>query len=237
MIKMMNRILLGLLILTGSACTKIDNYGEPTASFEGRLIDATTGQNFLTTSQGINVRLEQISWSETPAPQDIPSKIDGSFKDSKLFPGKYRITPMGGAFWPVLEPVELDINKGTSHDFELTPYLIIKDFTTELDGTDLTLRFRLDAPIGAGLPQILDVQPYVNTSAIVGGGASIREYSEDLKVTVNKQWINMTDMDKTMEITVPGLLPGRIFYVRVGARLDDSYKSSNYSEIVKITVP
>lgn len=234
---MINRILLGLLILTGSACTKIDNYGEPTASFEGKLIDATTGQNFLTTSQGINVRLEQISWSDNPAPQDIPSKMDGSFKDTKLFPGKYRVKPMGGAFWPVSESVELAIGKGTSHNFELTPYLTIKDFTTELDGTNLTLKFKLDAPIEAGLPQILDVQPYVNTTAIVGGGAAIREYSEDLKVTVNKQWVNMTDADKTMEIKVPGLLSGRIFYVRVGARLDDSYKSSNYSEIVEIKVP
>lgn len=235
--KMISRIMLGVSLLASSACTKIDNYKEPDASFEGRLIDATTKENFQSSPGSIQVKLEQISWSDTPSPQEIPSKIDGTFKDTKLFKGKYRITPKGGAFWPVYEPVELDINKGTKRDFELTPYIVIKNFTAVLTGKNLKLKFNLEAPIGAGMPQILDLQPYVNTTKIVGGGASIREYSEALKVTLNKNWTDMTNADKAIELTVPDLLAGRTFYVRVGVRLSDSFKSSNFSDIIEIKVP
>ncbi|TZF85027.1 DUF3823 domain-containing protein [Pedobacter sp. BS3] len=235
--KLTSRILLGVSLLTSAACTKIDNYDGPNASFEGRLIDAATGENFQTSTGSVTVRLEQISWSETPVPQDIPSKMDGTFKDTKLFSGHYRITPIGGAFWPVYEPVEMDISKGSSHNFELTPYLVITNFTQELNGNNLTLRFSIDAPIGAGLPTIIEAQPYVNTTKLVGPGASIFNYSDALKVPVNKEWINMTDEDKTIEITVPDLVPGRKFFVRVGVRLNDSYKSSNLSQIVEIDVP
>ncbi|PTT00698.1 hypothetical protein DBR11_09335 [Pedobacter sp. HMWF019] len=236
--KIMSRILLGASLLAISACTKIDNYPEPNASFEGRLIDKTTGQNFLTSTNSMQVKLEQISWSDTPTPQEIPSKIDGTFKDSKLFKGKYRVTPKGGAFWPILTPLEVNIDQGTKQDFELTPYLVIKNFTHTLtDNRDLILTFTIDAPIGAGMPRVSDVQPYINTTKFVGSDASIKEYSSDLKVTVDKEWNDMSPADKSFTITVPALLSGRIFFVRVGARVNDSYKSVNYSEIVEIKVP
>jgi hypothetical protein len=235
--KTIGRILLGLTILASSACTKIDNYGGPNASFEGRIIDATTKENFQTSTGNINIRIEQISWSETPSPQDIPSKMDGTFKDSKLFKGKYRITPMGGPFWPVYEPVELDISSGTKHDFELTPYLVINNLTQEMDGADLKLHFDIDAPIGAGLPTLLDVQPYVNTTKLVGPGASIFEYSDGCKALINKEWLNMGPAEKSITLTVPNILKGRTFYVRVGVRLNDSYKSSNLSKIIEVKIP
>ncbi|MDB5120939.1 MAG: hypothetical protein JWN56_2157 [Sphingobacteriales bacterium] len=235
--KLISRILLGVGILASSACTKIDNFKAPDASFEGRLIDVSTGGSFQTSTGSVRIKLEQISWSETPSPQEIPSKMDGTYKDSKLFKGKYRITPIGGAFWPVYEPVEMDISSGSNHDFELTPYLVIKNLTQVLTGTSLKLKFNIESPVEAGLPKILDAQPYVNTTRLVGAGASIREYSETKKVDINKNWADMTAADKTIELTIPDLLPGRSFFVRVGVRLDDSYKSSNFSEIIEVKVP
>ncbi|MXV52912.1 DUF3823 domain-containing protein [Pedobacter sp. HMF7647] len=235
--RLVSKILLGITLLAGSACTKIDNYDGPNASFEGKLVDATTGGNFQTSTGSVRVRLEQISWSDTPSPQDIPSKFDGTFKDSKLFKGKYRITPIGGAFWPIYEPVEMDINGKSSHDFELTPYVVIKNLTSTLNGNELTLNFNIDAPVTAGMPGVIDVQPYVNTTELVGAGASIYDYSDLMKVTLNKDWAALTDADKNMTLKIPGLLPGRTFYVRVGVRLNDSFKSSNFSEIIEVKVP
>ncbi|RYD91873.1 MAG: DUF3823 domain-containing protein, partial [Sphingobacteriales bacterium] len=72
-------ILLGIGILAVSACTKTDNYEGPNASFEGRLIDVTSGENLQTSQGSTQIRLEQISWSATPSPQTIPSKFDGTF--------------------------------------------------------------------------------------------------------------------------------------------------------------
>lgn len=235
--QLISRVLLGVCVLAASACTKIDNYDAPDASFEGRLIDATTHANFLTSQNSIQVRMEQVSWSATPTPQEIPSKFDGTFKDTKLFKGTYRIIPKGGAFWPIYDSVRVDITKGSSHDFELTPYISIKNFTQSLAGTTLTLKFDIDAPIPAGLPTIIDAQPYVNTTKLVGAGASIRDYSETKAVVINKEFIDMSTADKAITLTIPNLISGRKFFVRVGVRLNDSFKSSNFSEIVEVDVP
>jgi len=235
--KLIRNLLLGATILTSAACTKIDNYDGPDASFQGRLIDATTHANFETSGNSIQVQLEQISWSATPTPQFIPSKFDGTFEDTKLFKGTYRIIPKGGAFWPVFDSLKMDIGKSSSHDFELTPYLTIKNFTHELTGTTLTLHFDIDAPVVAGLPTIIDAQPYVNTTKLVGTGASIRDFSDVNAVTINKEFVDMSAAEKSFTMTVPNLIPGRTFFVRVGVRLNDSYKSSNFSDIIQINVP
>lgn len=234
--KRIHAILLGIYVVALASCVKKDSYSGPNASLEGNLLVAGTKTNFQTATGNVQVRLEQLSWSETPAAQDIPSKIDGTYKNSKLFKGHYRVTPFGGAFWPVL-PIEIDIDNGSRQDFELTPYLFITNFTHALDGKNLTLNFNLSAPIETGLPTIIEFQPYINTTKMVGPGASIYDYSDIFKQTVSLEWLAMTPADKTREIVVENLLPGRTYYVRVGVRFNDSYKSSNLSEIIEVTVP
>jgi hypothetical protein len=178
--------------------------------------------------------MQQIGWT---APQTIPSKFDGSFQDTKLFKGGYKVLPVGGAFWPVYDTVTVNLGQGTRHDFTVTPYLVINNFKTALNGTTLTLTFDIDAPVVAGLPTIKDAQPYVNTTSLVGTGASIRDYSDVNAVTINKEFIDLTPAQKSMTLTVPNLIPGRTFFVRVGVRLSDSFNSSNFSNIVEIDVP
>lgn len=229
----MSRILVGAAILASSACTKVDNYDGPNASFQGNII-ASTGGNLLTSAGSTQIKLQQIGWT---TPQTIPSKFDGTFEDTKLFKGSYKVIPTGGAFWPVYDTVTVDIGQGTKHDFTVTPYLVIKNFTTSLDGTTLTLKFDIDAPIVAGLPTIKDAQPYVNTTRLVGTGASIRDFSDVNAITINKEFVDMSDADKSMTLTVPNLIPGRTFFVRVGVRLSDSYNSSNFSNIVQVDIP
>lgn len=235
--KLISNFLLGAGILAVSACTKIDNYPGPDASFQGRLIDATTNANFETSTNSIQVQLEQISWSSTPTPQYIPSKTDGTFEDTKLFKGTYRIIPKGGAFWPIYDSLKMDIKQGSTHDFVLTPYIQIKNLTHQLVGTTLTLTYDIDAPVVAGLPTIIDTQPYVNTTKLVGAGASIRDFSDVNAITINKDFIDLAPADKTITLTIPNLIAGRTFFVRVGVRLNDSYKSSNFSEVIQIDVP
>jgi hypothetical protein len=234
--KLISRMLLGLTVLAASACTKIDNYDGPEASLEGNIV-SSEGGNLLTSQGSTQIRLEQISWSATPSPQEIPSKFDGTFKDSKLFKGKYKVIPKGGAFWPIYDTLTVDIDKGTKQDFTVTPYIVIKNFTATLTGTALKLKYDLTAPIGAGLPTVIETQPYINTTKLVGAGASIRDYSDVYKKSINKEWGDMTAADKSITIDVPNLVPGRKFFVRVGIRVNDSFKSSNFSDIIEINVP
>lgn len=228
----------GLLMVLGfTSCLKKDNLDGPNASLEGNLLVAGTKNNFLTTTGSIRIKLEQLSYSETPAGQEIPSKIDGTYKNSKLFKGHYRVTPIGGAFWPVL-PVEIDIDGGTKQDFELTPYAEVINFTAVLNGRTLTLKCDIQPTITAGLPVITEIQPYVNTTKIVGPGAALFEYSDMKKITVsNGEWEQMPPAQKSPEIVIEDMVPGRTFYVRMGVRYNDSYKSSNLSDIIEIKVP
>lgn len=231
--KLISRILVGATILASSACTKIDNYPGPNASFQGNII-SSTGGNLLTSGGSTQIWMQQIGWT---APQTIPSKFDGTFEDTRLFSGRYRVLPKGGAFWPIYDTVTVNLGNGTKHDFTVTPYLVIKNFKATLSGTTLTLTYDIDAPVVAGLPTIKDTQPYVNTTRLVGTGASIRDFSDVNAVTINKNFIDMTAADKSRTLTVPNLIPGRTFFVRVGVRLNDSFNSSNFSEIVQVDIP
>src|ERR1700754_1881409 len=176
---LIGRILVGAFILASAACTKTDNYDGPNASFQGNIV-SSAGGNLLTSTNSTQIRLQQVGWT---TPQTIPSKIDGTFQDTKLFKGNYKVIPTGGAFWPVTDTILVNIDKDTKRDFTVTPYIIIKNFTTSLSGTTLTLKFDIIAPIAAGLPAIKDVQPYVNTTKLVGAGASIRDFSDVNLVT------------------------------------------------------
>ncbi|SDF50943.1 DUF3823 domain-containing protein [Chitinophaga filiformis] len=235
----MQKIIKGLFVLLTammvSSCTKEDNFDGPNAAFKGRLLDNDSKENFLTETGGVQIKLEELSWSATPTPQYIPSKSDGTFEDTKLFSGHYRVTPVNGAFWPV-EGIEMDINGTATQDFTLTPYLRITQFTHELQGTTLIMRFKLSAPVETGLPRILDVKPFVNTSEYVGSGATISQYTDPNKIDINSSW-SADIAAKTYEIQVPNLKTTRTFYARVGVRVDDSFKQFNYSQIIEVKVP
>ena len=231
--KLISNFLVVAAILTISACTKIDNYDGPNASFQGNII-SSAGGNLQTSGGSTQIRLQQIGWT---TPQTIPSKFDGTFEDTKLFKSAYKVVPTNGAFWPITDTIVVNIDNGTKHDFTVTPYIVIKNFTASLSGTTLTLKYDITAPIAAGMPTIKDTQPYINTTKLVGAGASIREYSDLLAVNINKNFTDLSDAEKSITLTVPNMLPGRTFFVRVGVRLSDSFNSSNFSEIVQIDVP
>ena len=223
-----------ILLLPG--CVKKDNYEGPNASLSGNVFEKASKELVQTCTGNFSIRLEQLSWADKPAPQDIPIKYDGTYRNAKLFSGHYRISIHGGAFWPE-EPIEQDLGQGSFLDFELTPYLLLKDFNAEMvDSTTLKLSFSLEAP-KPGIPMITEIQPYVNTTAIVGPGASIQDYSNKLVQKIGKEWVDFTAEDKKRELIIPGLVQGRTFYVRAGVRFSNDDNSSNLSPVLKIDVP
>lgn len=230
----MRNIILILFIFT--SCSKTDNLPGPNAAFRGNFIDKTDGKNnLLTETGGAQIKLEELSWSATPTPQYIPSKSDGSFEDTKLFRGHYRVTPTNGAFWPV-EGIEMDLNGNDSHDFELTPYLKIINFSHTLFGDTLIMKFNLAAPVTQGLPSLIDIKPFVNVDDYVGSAATISQYTDPNKVDISSNWSDEIAA-RLYEVRVPNLKQGRTFYARVGVRVNDSYKQFNYSEIIEVKVP
>ncbi len=235
-------ILLAASILYIVSCSKADNMAGPNAAFEGNIIDSVTGKNILTGTQDFGIACYDISWRTNPDVYTVPIKQDGSFEDTRFFSGHFQVLPNQGPFWPV-DTTVMDISGTVTKNFTVVPYIEILNFTHRLSGDTLIMNFQIDAPRKAGLPEIADAWPFVNTTSFVSSGAFIAVYTnsnagDTAKNTldINSNWDDSL-VHKTFELRVPNMLSGRTFYARVGVRVNDSYRKFNYSDIVEIDVP
>lgn len=224
------------------SCAKTDNYAAPNASFQGNVIDSVTGQNLLTETGGASILMEQISWSSTPDPYNVPTKPDGSFEDTRIFSGTYKLLATQGAFWPA-DTVQQQISGNTSVNFTVVPYLEITNFAHTQDADSLVMTCQLMAPRTANLPQILEVWPFVNSTEYVGSGAYISNFTISDQSNgaynldpINSNW-NATIAATTYKCVVHGLIAGRTYYARLGVRVNDSYKKYNFSPVIEVDVP
>lgn len=243
--KNINYIFLAVMLVSFSSCFKKDNWEEPDAQIKGNIIDSYTGQPLLSSQAEWGIRIWERSWTESvPINQNIPVKQDGTYSNSKLFAGTYDMLPYGGPFWPTMDTVKnfvLGGGKSGTQDFTVTPYLQLLDFETSLQGTDLTLKVRLKAPIRFGLPNLIDVKPFLSLTNFVGESnyINIAEFN-DKRIQVNKPWIDAYGDVETSPVLTIGPLPvksGYTYNVRVGANVNDANRKYNYSEIKQVIVP
>ncbi|TDW96915.1 DUF3823 domain-containing protein [Dinghuibacter silviterrae] len=238
----MKNFLIAALVLAAYSCAKTDNYAAPNSTYQGNLIDSVTGKNLLTETGGASLMLKQLSWSGTPDPYYIPTKPDGSFEDTRIYSGQYSVLPTQGAFWPT-DSVVTQIGGSTSQNFTVVPYLEITHFTDTLSADSLVMTCQLMAPRQNGLPEILEIWPFVNSTEFVGSGAFITNFtisdpsngSYNL-AAINSNW-NATIAATTYRLVVHGLIAGRTYFARLGVRVNDSYRKYNFSPIVEVDVP
>ena len=148
-----------------------------------------------------------------------------------------------------------------TRNFEVTPYLKITDFSAILDGDTLRVEGRLAAPAipsynadrGDVMPQIMDVRCFISSIQFCGNANHLDAYYnlevnkvKKTVINVRKSWSNISDgvegsdglthSKDTYKFAV-WAKPGYTFFVRMGARVDDTFQMYNYSDIVKIEVP
>lgn len=242
-------LLFGALVLLAASCMEVDNFDEPDAHFTGRIIDKTTGENILSDQGAGQVKMWEKSFSTNPGSQGIPVKQDGTFNNTKLFKGTYDVVPEG-AWWPA-DTIRIGIGGKITQDFEVTPYLKLIELKTEMVDDSLAISCRLDVPpITEGLPRILDVRPFLSLNQFCGEGNSIsyyatqgnsdKDYASKYLAKVRSTWDKLPKQEDgkseffSFKVDVK---PGYIYFVRVGARVDDTFKKYNYSEIVQVEVP
>ena len=239
-------IYLAVILVGFSSCFKKDNWEEPDVQIHGTVIDTYTGKPLLTSQNDWKIRVWERSWTESVTiNQEIPVKQDGTYSNNKMFAGTYDLLPYGGPFWPVTDTVKNVIlgggDKSDAHDFTVIPYLQLVDFTTSLQGTNLTLTVRVKAPIRAGLPNLVDIKPFLSLTNFVGESnyINIAEYN-DKRIQINKSWIDENGNVETSKLYTIGPLPvkpGYTYNVRVGANVNDANRKYNYSEIRQVVVP
>lgn len=232
------------LLMCLASCMEIDNFEGPEAKVSGRIIDKTTGLNMMFDNNDTKIRIWERSYSLKPEPQDLAVKADGTYKNTKLFSGTYNMLPYNGSYWPCDTTFYVPIGKkGTVQNFEVTPYLHLTEFKYELNGLELTMSCKLHAPIIEEMPQVMEIRPFLSLNQHCGYANHIGFYwSDAYKVRIMKAWENICHKSAknyskdTYTITVP-VKPGYTYWVRLGARVNNTFENYNYTETVKIEVP
>ncbi|WP_185155693.1 DUF3823 domain-containing protein [Dysgonomonas sp. 521] len=244
--KVIFSLLVGASALLATSCMEVDNFDEPDAHFTGRIIDSTTGQNILADQGENRIRIWEKSYSISPAPQDIPVKQDGTFNNTKLFKGTYDVVAEG-AWWPC-DTIRVGIGKKSTEDFEVTPYLVMFDFKAEYVNDSLTMSCRFYPPIEKDLPNIREIRPFLSLNQFCGAGNSISYYNTPVDKEENplywksimKPWAGLPKLEDGKSEVYSWRLPvkpGYVYFVRIGAKVNDTHQKYNYTEIKMIEIP
>lgn len=241
------------ILLLASACTReYDDYPEPSETLTGNILDAASKKNVQSEAgdRGMRLVLEELSWSDTPTPYYFFAMQDGTFRNTKIFKGNYRIS-VEGPFVPLLQydgsgNITVDKRKtmdiaGTSNvDFEVEPFLNVEWVGEPVyNSTDQTVSIQVRFTRGTTNTDfhqnITDVFLFVSPNTYVGNNNYDNKYS--VQVTYNGTDGN-AQLGQTVTITTKDRLPGkRTWYLRVGARVDYGLKYYNYTDIKPIMIP
>jgi hypothetical protein len=235
--------MLGVLLISTSvtSCMEVDNWDAPNAAIHGKVTDKYTGENLLTAQGDWGIRIWERTWTESaPTAQSLNVMQDGSYNNTKVFAGTYDMLPYGGAFWPVDTIKNVTFGGDTEQNFEVTPYLQVNGFEVKLEGLKLFMSATLKAPIRDGLPNLVELKPFVSLSQFAGQNNFIDQPDfNNKRKQYNVSWIEQfgdVDESPVQTIIVP-LKAGYTYYVRLGANVNDANRKYNYSPIIKVVVP
>jgi hypothetical protein len=258
-----------VLSLTSCDLFKLDNYDAPAETLQGEVVDVATGERVLTDqgSEGIRVRLTELSWTgiETPTHNpDFYCKSDGTFQNTKLFKGTYNIR-IDGPFIPLLrkdtngEPLAdetqtVEISGVTKVRFEVQPFLKV-EWVSEptVSNGKITVRVKVTRvvseeefrakvePMGgysSSFLNVTDIQLFVSNSSSVGFRAKDTRWSSQLEY--NGSAFNAL-LGQPVSIQSNGVIPsGRQVFIRAAARINyatETHKRWNYSEPLEVIIP
>lgn len=234
--KLIYPLLLCMVLSLNNSC-KMDNYEAPNVTLQGKITD-TNGQGLQLEQGGSSARikLEEISWSSSPTPLYLNFKVDGSYINSKLFAATYKITPVEGPFFQVAADT-LKLTGSSTYDFSVVPYLDVTWVGDPIVTSDkkvaATFKFKRNAaPAGMSQPSLLDYQLFISTAQYVGNnnydGSAVGPV-----VTVS----NSMENQSINIISKTAMKYSTTYYVRIGVRVNDSFKKYNYTTIKTIVVP
>lgn len=259
-------------VFSVSSCSffKLDNYDAPSETLKGKVVDQD-GNPVLTDqgSEGIRVRLTDLEWQKAGnevTPQDFYCKPDGTFQNTKLFPGVYNVT-VDGPFVPiVMEDAQgvpvvdgsqtVNIKGTTEVTFTVQPFLKVEfvDYPQVSDGvitakvkvTRATSRDELSAAISKtgdwadSYANVTDIQLFVSYSSTVGYRARDEYWSGSVSFSGNAfdvQEGQPVEVKSNAEHVIPS---GRHVFVRAAARINyqtASVQRYNYSEVMEVMIP
>lgn len=136
--KRYNLFFIPLFMAVAVSCA-VDTYDLPGETICGTLRDADGNQLITEQPNGFTIRLQESGASTYI---DFWGKPDGTYRNTKVFAGRYTVEPRDGAFFPV-DPVEVDIEGELVLDFEIVPYLYIDNVSIQAVKDDITATYSI----------------------------------------------------------------------------------------------
>lgn len=265
--KIFYTLLLFLAVVSFNSC-KIDNYAEPQETLKGKVVDAATGELVLTDqgSEGIRVRLRELSWKETKVPDnfDFNCMKEGIFQNTKVFAGHYNVK-VDGAFIPLVrttsvgdtlvdESKYVDINGVTEVEFKVQPFLKLEwigtptvangkitavvKVTRAVSPADFKAKIEPMGGYNDNFLYVTDVRLFVSQLPYVGYREWDNRYTTQLNYSGNAF---EAQLGVPITITTTGVIPsGRTVFIRAAARINyatENIKRHNYNVALKVVIP
>ena len=206
----------------------IDNYSAPSMTLQGKVVDATTGDNIQTRQpNGIKVRLVEVGY---PTPIDFWAKADGSFQNTKLFADKYKVIVQEGNFVQATDTQLVDLSSNQTITFSETPYARLSGVSITNSGGTVTATYKVAKGSTTALTSCV---------LLCATTVQVHEATTGVKKSTVTSLTSYTDAQlatTTFTSTVTGLTSGT-WYARVGVLSANSLARYNYSQIVTIVVP
>ncbi|MGV8135723.1 MAG: hypothetical protein AB2L20_10950 [Mangrovibacterium sp.] len=247
---------------------EIDNYDEPEETIRGRVVDVATGDLVLTDqgSEGTRIRLRELSWKETPTPDnfDFWCMKEGIFQNTKVFKGHYNVR-IDGAFIPLVrlnsagdtiadETKYIDIEGITEVEFKVQPFLKIEwvgqptvsdgkitatvKVTRAVSPADFKAKIEPMGGYNDNMLNVTDVRLFVSQVPYVGYREWDNRYTQEINYNGNSF---EALLGQPITITTKGVIPaGRTVFIRAAARINyatENIKRHNYNEAVRVNIP
>ena len=256
---MKNRIVISFLLLVAmlmqQSCVffEVDNLDLPAETLKGKIVD--TAGNPIQVEYGDGARIVLLDFGYHTNPQELYLKVqgDGTFINTKVFESTYDIIAEG-PFVPLKRVSEgIDLTQKNIHikgvneiTFTVEPLLKL-DWIGEpiVNGADGTFTANFTMVRGTENTdyhnEIQDVRLFISTTQFVGNG----DYDNLISPVVSEEEATtMLNNNNTLttKINEANLLEkGRPYYIRVGARLNNtgSWGSNNYcyTTVKKVVLP
>lgn len=256
-------------LISFSSCDlfKVDNYELPKETIQGEVIDAATGAPVLTDQggEGIRVRLTELSWGDNVTPNpDFFCKPDGTFQNTKIFEGTYKVE-VDGPFIPLVrkssdnvlladESQTVEIKGTTKVLFEVQPFLNVEwvsdpmvsngkisarvKVTRAVSVEDFRAKVEPMGNYNENFTNITDIQLFVSYSSSVGYRARDSRWSNSITYA-GAAFESLLGTPVTIE-SLGNIPSGQTVFVRAAARINYAtaeVKRWNYSEPVEVYIP